>query len=243
VPRRAGPRPLRILISSGPTREPLDPVRFLSNYSTGYMGARLADAALARGHRVTVVSGPAEEPLPRKARVIRVEQAHEMARALRRLMPRADALIMAAAVSDFRVPRPRRRKRPRADTLTLTLRATPEVVGRLPRRAGQVVAGFALESGAVVPRARRKLRRKRLDVVLAQHVRSSAVLRPERSRRTQPATRGRAPFGRRPVRAWLIERGGRVRSLGVRSKPALARALLDKVEALWYGQRGFFEPS
>lgn len=217
--QRRARRPLRILMSAGPTREPLDPVRFLSNYSTGYMGAQLATEALARGHRVTVVSGPIAEPLPPRARTIHVERAGEMERALHRLAGRADAIIMAAAVCDFRPARPSPTKLPRRAHLTLKLEATPDLLAGLPRRPGQVVAGFSVESGAVVSRAMRKLRRKRLDLLLAQRA------------------GGRSPFGRRPVQAWLLARGGEAKRLGTISKPAVARLLLDKIETLWYGQQ------
>jgi phosphopantothenoylcysteine decarboxylase/phosphopantothenate--cysteine ligase len=235
-PGRKG-RQLRLLISAGPTREPIDPVRFLSNRSTGYMGAALAAEALTRGHHVTVVSGPADTPLPAGARVIPVEEALAMETAMRKESPRADAVIMAAAVADFRLARARRAKLPRQRGLTLALVPTPDIIGRLPRRRGQVVAGFAVESRAVLPRARRKLREKRLDLILAQRLDPSPALRPERSRGTQRADRATgAPFGRRPVEAWLLSRDGAVRRLGRCSKPKVARLLLDKVEALWYGQ-------
>lgn len=210
-----------MLISTGPTREPIDPVRFLSNYSTGYMGAQVADRALARGHRVTVVSGPGTEPLPPGARVIPIERADEMARVLRQEAPRADVVVMAAAVCDFRLAHPRLTKLSRRGQLTLTFTATPDIIGRLPRRKGQLVVGFAVEDPPVVPRARRKLRAKRLDLLLAQ----------------QLEPRG-APFGRRAVRAWLLERGAAVTALGRQTKPVVARVLLDKIEALWYGQTG-----
>ena len=215
-------RALRVLISAGPTREPIDPVRFISNYSTGYMGTQLAAASLRRGHRVTVVSGPGSEALPRAARVVPVEQAGEMAAALRSESRRADIVIMAAAVSDFQPVRRAESKQPRRARWTLRLRATPDIVGQLPRRPGQVVAGFALETGseqAAVQRASRKLRAKRLDVILAQQ-----------------ALPGRTPFGRRSIRAWLLERNGSVTALGWQSKTVVAGALLDKIEALWYGQ-------
>ena len=212
-------RALKILITSGPTREPIDPVRFLSNYSTGYMGAQLAAEALKRGHQVTVVSGPATEPLPARARVITVEQAQEMERATRRYARTADAVIMAAAVADYRPVRSSETKLERAGGLLLRLRATPDIIGCLPRRSRQLVAAFALETGRVLPRARRKLREKRLDLLVAQQ-----------------ADRSTTPFGRRPIRAWLLERGGSVSPLGRSSKAAVARALLDKLETLWYGQ-------
>ncbi|MBI3997333.1 MAG: phosphopantothenoylcysteine decarboxylase [Candidatus Omnitrophica bacterium] len=212
-------RPLRVLISAGPTREPIDPVRFLSNYSTGYMGAQLATQALARGHRVTVVTGPVREPMPAGARVIPVERAQDMAHALQRRAPRADVVMMAAAIADFRPVRRAARKLPRARTHTLRLTATPDIVGGLPRHKGQLIVGFALETGSVLARAVRKLRTKRLDVILAQ-----------------AASARQTPFGRTRVRAWLVERNGVVTPLGRCAKPAIARVLLDKVEGLWYGQ-------
>ena len=229
--RRGTQRALRVLISAGPTREPIDPVRFLSNYSTGYMGAQLAAEALARGHRVTVVCGPGVEPMPPGARVLPVEQAAEMEQVLRRNAGRADLIIMAAAVSDFRAARVAAAKLPRQPQSLIRLRATPDIIARLPRRPRQLRVGFALESGRVVPRAQRKLRRKHLDLLLAQRVNGHG-----------------APFGRARVRAWLLSRptsptahGGRgqgslVADLGTLSKRQVARVLLDKLEALWYGQ-------
>ena len=213
---------MRVLISAGPTREPIDPVRYLSNESTGYLGARLAALALARGHRVTVVCGPVSEPPPRRARVVPVTDSRQMERAMRREARAADVVIMAAAVADFRAARPSRTKLPRRGTLRLRLEATPDIVARLPRRPGQVIAGFALETGQVLARARRKLRQKRLDVIVAQDAAAGS------------------PFGRRPVNAWLLAKDGAVQGLGRAGKPAIARALLDKVEALWYGQASHF---
>jgi phosphopantothenoylcysteine decarboxylase/phosphopantothenate--cysteine ligase len=203
------------LISAGATREPLDPVRFLSNESTGFMGTRLAAEALSRGHRVTVVHGPVSERFPRNARMIPVTSAGDMARSMRREARDADAVIMAAAVADFRPVRVSVAKLPRRGRLTLTLEATPDIVSRLPRRRGLVMAGFALETSQVLPRAAKKLREKRLDLLVAQDARAHS------------------PFGRRRVRAWILEPGGQVADLGWVAKPAVARALLDKIEALW----------
>ena len=216
-------RRLRVLISSGPTREPIDPVRFLSNYSTGYMGSLLAVQALKRGHRVTVVSGPSVEPLPAEARTIQVEQANEMADALRRESPRADVVIMAAAVSDFQPRHRLLRKLPRHGQATLRLRRTPDLIARLPRSSRQVRVGFAVESGAMTRRARRKLEAKRLDLLVAQRIQHGH------------GGMGGSPFGRHPVEAWLVT-PARTTRLGLVQKPHLARALLDKAEALWYGQ-------
>lgn len=222
---------MRLLISAGPTRESIDPVRFLSNESTGYMGARLAAEALARGHRVTIVSGPGTEPMPRGARVVAVRDAREMEAAMRRQAPRADAVIMAAAVSDFRPVRARASKLRRRARVSLRLAATPDILARLPSRRDQLRVGFALEGGRVVPAATRKLRAKRLDVLVAQRLNGKG-----------------SPFGRQRVEAWLLAgrrrgsasqpwAGQTVRRLGRVSKAEVARALLDKVEELWYGQR------
>lgn len=212
---------MRLLISAGPTREPIDPVRFLSNYSTGFMGLQLAREAIRRRHRVTMVCGPIEEPMPAQARVIRVERAQEMAEAMRKEAAKADAVIMAAAVADFQPVHFARLKLKRSGRLTLQLKATPDIIGRLPRQAGQVRAGFALEARGVLDKARAKLKGKKLDLILAQDAQS-----------------GRGPFGRTSLRAWILEGNGKATRLGMRTKRQIARLLLDKVEALWYGQRG-----
>ena len=208
----------RLLISSGPTREPIDPVRFLSNYSTGYMGYCLAREARRRGYGVTVVSGPAAwRPLP-GARVVRVEQAGQMRQALARHLPTADALIMAAAVCDFRPAKRAAAKLPRHSTQRLSLIATPDILASLPVRRGQVRVGFALETSASLARVAGRLKRKRLDLIVGQ------------------SANGRGgPFGQQPVEAVLLSAAGGVRRLGRIAKPRLARALLDEIEQLWYG--------
>lgn len=213
-------RSLRLLISSGPTREPIDAARFLSNYSTGLMGTRLAHEARRRGHRVTLVSGPTELEPPPKAKTIRVESARQMQQALRREMPRTDVLIMAAAVSDFRPTRTVSKKLARRGRLSLRLEATPDIVANLPRRRGQLVVGFAVEASRIRERAARKLREKRLDLIVGQRLNGTG-----------------SPFGHQAVHAFLLRSSGTARELGKVSKAALARVLLDEIEQLWYGQR------
>ena len=234
--REKGRSSLRILITAGPTREPIDAVRFLSNYSSGYLGAQLAKAALARGHRVRVIRGPCAETFPRQARVIPVEQAVEMERILQREARSSDVVIMAAAVSDFRATRPLTAKPPRRFARMLRLTPTPDLLARLPSRRRQLRVGFALESDKVVAQAKRKLRSKRLHLLLAQQVlrrvhaaRSRAI--PARSNGALPS-----PFGRQKVRAWLLSQEAPVRDLGWISKPQVACLLLDKIESLWYGK-------
>ena len=214
-------QPLRVVLTAGPTREPIDPVRFLSNYSTGYMGAQIAGEALRRGHQVTIVCGPTQESMPQGATVLRIETAREMARALRQQARRAEVVIMAAAVSDFRPARRAQAKLSRHAPRTLRLHATPDLIAELPRAARQLVIGFALETHRVIPRAQAKLRAKRLDALLAQQADGAG-----------------SPFGRRRVRAWLLTRSGAVRAFGQRTKPAIARMLLDSIESLWDAQWG-----
>ena len=228
-PRR-GKQRLRLLITAGPTREPIDAVRFISNYSTGYLGSRLAAEAIRRGHRVTVLSGPVSEALPSNVKRVDIETAAELEHAARRHAPSADAIIMAAAVADFRPTRRILRKLRRRHALALQLRPTPDIIGRLPRRPGQLRVGFAVESGRVLARATDKLRAKRLDLLVAQQLAGGGSTG--------------SPFGRVDVQGWLLERPPRadgrphVTPLGRIGKPQLARALLDKIEALCYGQPG-----
>jgi phosphopantothenoylcysteine decarboxylase/phosphopantothenate--cysteine ligase len=213
----------RIVISAGPTREPIDPVRFISNYSTGTMGMCLAREALRRNYQVTLVTGPVDAAPPKGAQVVSVEQAGQMQRALRSRMRTADVLIMAAAVCDFQPAARRRAKLPRRGRVTLALKATPDIVGRLPRRKGQLFVGFALESGSPLRRARAKLRRKRLDLLVAQHL-------PAPRRAGQAGLGGATPFGPNPVRAWLLDAQGGTERLGTISKARLAGRLFDAIE-------------
>ena len=215
--RARSARRLRVLISAGPTREPIDAVRFISNYSTGVMGARLVTEARRRGHRVTLVSGPTDVEPPRGTRTIWVERTREMRAALRIEARRADAILMAAAVCDFEAARSLQRKFPRRGQLRLHLKATPDIVKTLPRRPGQLVVGFALETSRAVARAAAKLRSKHLDLIVGQQV------------------NGSRPFGERPVEAFFVHPAGAVTRLGKVSKAVLARAILDEIEQLWYG--------
>lgn len=228
---------LRVLISSGPTREPIDSVRYLSNYSTGFMGSCLASEAISRGHRVTVVHGPSIEALPKQCRRIAVEKTEEMAKALHQQVRFADVLIMAAAVSDFRSVLKRGRKIPRRSRVSFEFKVTQDIVAGLPRKPRQIFAGFALETTDVLANARRKLISKQLDLILAQRA-------PEKK---ASGISVRHPFGRKQVRAWLVEANGKhsgqvrkpylsVTDLGWLTKQKVARLLLDKIEALWYGQ-------
>ncbi len=163
----------RVLISSGPTEEPIDPVRVITNRSSGKTGAALARAALAMGADVTVVSGPAATPLPAGATVIPVRTAAEMEAALGERFSDADVCIMAAAVSDYRPEVTSLEKlRRSSDAVTVRLVANSDILAGLGRRKrpGQMLVGFALESDGDVSRARGKMELKRCDLMVYNRV-------------------------------------------------------------------------
>ncbi len=158
----------RLLITSGPTREYLDPVRYLSNASSGRMGRALACAALAAGHEVVVVSGPVEVDYPPAARVLHVVSTEEMLEACRRVFPGCNGLIAAAAPCDYRPQRPWPHKRVKTGTgWNLTLVETPDILGDLgASKGGRWVVGFALETENAHAHALEKLRRKQCDLII-----------------------------------------------------------------------------
>ena len=170
--------PLRgklVVVTAGPTREAVDPVRFIGNRSSGRMGYALAGAARARGARVVLVSGPTELTPPAGVEVIRVTTAAEMRDAVVPRAAQADVVIMAAAVADYTPSDAAPRKIHKdSDTLTLTLVRTPDILAELGRqRAGKgrpMLVGFAAETDDVVAGARRKQREKGIDLVVANDV-------------------------------------------------------------------------
>ncbi len=170
--------PLRgklVVVTAGPTREAVDPVRFIGNRSSGRMGYALAGAARARGARVVLVSGPTELTPPAGVEVIRVTTAAEMRDAVVPRAAQADVVIMAAAVADYTPSDAAPRKiHKESDTLTLTLVRTPDILAELGRqRAGKgrpMLVGFAAETDDVVAGARRKQREKGIDLVVANDV-------------------------------------------------------------------------
>jgi phosphopantothenoylcysteine decarboxylase / phosphopantothenate---cysteine ligase len=166
----------RVVVTAGPTREPIDPVRFISNPSSGKMGYALAAVAARRGAEVVLVSGPTVLPDPAGVRTVRVETAEEMARAVEAVASPMDLFIGAAAVSDYRpaVAAPHKLKK-RAGDETMQLTRTPDILAGLGARlAGHadapVLVGFAAETEEVIANAREKLKKKRCDLVVANKV-------------------------------------------------------------------------
>ncbi len=166
---------LHVVVTAGPTREYLDPVRFLSNPSTGQMGYALATAAQAAGAKVTLISGPVALEKPKRIKTIDVISAQEMARVTLRAAKTADIIIMSAAVADYQAARPKKQKMKKGSTaLTLCLVRTPDILATLGKRkkADQFLVGFAAETKAVQKNARAKLKRKNCDMLIANQVKA-----------------------------------------------------------------------
>jgi phosphopantothenoylcysteine decarboxylase/phosphopantothenate--cysteine ligase len=161
----------RVVVTAGPTREYVDPVRYLSNESSGKMGFEIARAAREAGDEVILIAGPVHEDTPPRVQRIDVISAREMLAATRKAFEEADVLIMAAAVSDWRPARKRagkwREKDNKKDRAILELVKNPDILAILARRKGRrLVIGFALETGSGLARARAKLRRKNTDYIV-----------------------------------------------------------------------------
>lgn len=165
-----------ILITAGPTREKIDPVRYLTNRSSGRMGYALAEAALRRGARVLLVSGPTSIAPPSAAEVTRVESTEEMRDAVLSLLPQASIVIKTAAVADYRPKAAAGQKIKRKGPMMLELEATPDILKEISlRKAGQIVVGFAAETENVLENARQKLVSKSLDAIVVNDVSREGV--------------------------------------------------------------------
>ncbi len=164
---------MKLLVTAGPTREPIDPVRFISNRSSGKMGYAVASAAHKRGHSVVLISGPVALRPPTGVRCVNVNTAADMLAAVRKNIKRCDALVMAAAVSDWRpaeFSREKIKKNKMPDLLPLA--QNPDILMTVaPKKGKRIFVGFAAETGRLRPEALRKLREKNLDLIVANDVR------------------------------------------------------------------------
>ena len=207
----------RVVVTAGPTRESIDPVRVVTNRSSGRMGYRLAEAAWERGADVVLVSGPVALAPPIGVRVRRVETTQELEEAVRQELPEADVLIMAAAPADFRPSDPSDSKRSRVDgALAIPMEPTPDILSgtREQRKRGSVTVGFALETGDALAKGRAKLERKDLDLIVVNDA-------------FEPG----AGFEVETNRVALLGRDGSARILPLQSKREVADAILDAVES------------
>lgn len=204
----------RVLVTAGPTREPIDAVRFLSNPASGKMGFAVAEAALRRGAEVTLVSGPTSLPDPEGAKVVRVTTAAEMREAVLQSLPGAEIVVKAAAVSDFAASEaaPGKVKKDRAPR-SLGLVPTPDILREIAAHKGErLLIGFAAETDDLVGNARRKLLEKGLDLIVANDVGDGAI------------------FGSDQGEVLILDRSGLEEHIGPVSKAEIAERLLDIIE-------------
>jgi phosphopantothenoylcysteine decarboxylase / phosphopantothenate---cysteine ligase len=160
-----------MLITAGPTREKIDPVRYITNRSSGRMGYSIAEAALRRGARVLLVSGPSAMTPPGAARVTRVETAEEMRAQVLKLLPESSVVIKTAAVADFRPRSAANQKIKRNGPMTLELEPTTDILAELAlQKKSQIIVGFAAETNDVLENARKKLAAKSLDAIVVNDV-------------------------------------------------------------------------
>jgi phosphopantothenoylcysteine decarboxylase/phosphopantothenate--cysteine ligase len=202
-----------IVITAGPTREPIDPVRYISNRSSGKMGYRLALAALRRGARVTLISGPTALTPPPSVTFVPVQTAEEMREAVLQHLPGATIVVKAAAVADYRVRRPSETKIKGKRDLTLELTPNPDILAEVAAgRTGAFVVGFAAETHDVAANARAKLEAKGIDLLVANDVSQAGI-----------------GFDAEDNEVMLIDRWGGTRALPRMSKGAVADAILSEI--------------
>ncbi len=206
-----------VLVTAGPTREPLDPVRFLSNRSSGKMGYAIAEAAAARGARVILVSGPTALPPPQGVDVVEVETAQQMHDAVLAKLSSATVVIKAAAVADYRPKQVAGRKLKKDEAVPeVTLESTPDILAEVGKRKGRrILVGFAAETEDLVENARKKLQRKNLDLMVVNDV-------------SQPG----AGFDSDTNVVKILDAQGGVQDLPLQSKRSVANRILDRVVSL-----------
>lgn len=204
---------MKIVISAGPTREAIDPVRFITNRSTGRMGYAIAQAAHDLHYDVTLVSGPVNIAAPAGVKIVNVESAAEMAAAMKQAAETADVIIMSAAVADYRPRQYSASKiKKNDDDLTIELERTEDILLSLgkTKKPGQILVGFAAETDDLLQNAQSKLERKNLDYIAANIV----------------GVPGRG-FGAENNAITLIGRNGFLQELPLKSKLEIAREMLE----------------
>jgi phosphopantothenoylcysteine decarboxylase/phosphopantothenate--cysteine ligase len=214
----------QILITGGPTQEPIDPVRFLTNRSSGKMGYALAKVARRRGAEVTLVSGPTSLPLPRKdIKWIPVRSAEEMRKAVLTHFEGASVVIKAAAVSDYRPKMISQKKIKKGDSNTiLALERTKDILGEIgKKKANRILVGFAAETEDLIAHAKKKLKEKNLDFIVVNDV-------------TKPG----AGFGLDTNQVKIVYPSGRVRDLPLMSKEEVSKVILDDTVKLLKQRKG-----
>ena len=216
------PNRFHLLVTAGPTREMLDPVRFLSNVSTGHMGYEIARKAKQMGFRVVLISGPTALKPPKGVSFVSVLTAEHMKQAIFRFWPQTDALVMTAAVCDYTPVHFSPAKIKRIKQKTIKFKRTVDILEQVEKRkGGRVVVGFALETEAVERNALKKLKRKNLDMIVANWYDKKSN-----------------PFGDRKTSMILMGRSGSRRPLRDVTKAKSAEAILEEVLSLLAAKKG-----
>jgi phosphopantothenoylcysteine decarboxylase/phosphopantothenate--cysteine ligase len=201
-----------ILVTAGPTREKIDPVRYISNYSTGTIGYEIARHAKSRGLSVTLVSGPTLLQPPKGVEFVSVESAQDMNAAVLKFLKKAQCVIMTAAVADWRPKRFAGRKIKKGGARNIELIENPDILAGIGRRKkDKVIIGFALETESLEKNALKKLKDKNLDIIVANRLTSK-----------------RSVFGDRPLDVVIIDRFGNRTRVFNKRKSKLAKIILDK---------------
>ncbi len=208
---------VRMLVTAGPTREEVDPVRYISNYSSGKMGFAIAQAAYQRGADVTLVSGPVNLPVPYGVSCVSVASAEEMRQQVLAGLPQSDVVVKAAAVADYRpAQRAEQKVKKKADDLSLSLEKNPDILAELGSlKTHQILVGFAAETEQLIEHATEKLKRKNLDMIVANDVSCQG-----------------AGFDVDTNIVRFLYADGRIEELDLMKKSEVANQLLDRIISL-----------
>lgn len=210
---------LRILVTAGPTVEPIDPVRFLSNHSTGLIGYEIARLAKQKKHKVTLISGPTYLIPPTGIKVVKINTALELQKNIKRELKKSDVLIMTCAVSDYRPATFSKSKIKSGKLRLLKLLKNPDILKSITKkeRKNKIFVGFSIETTGLLKNSAKKLKEKGLDLVVAN-----------------AAGPKNDPFGGGPKTVFFLDASGGVKSLKNAQKTLIARRILDRVSALCY---------
>lgn len=207
-----------ILITAGPTIEFIDPIRYLSNYSTGRMGFELAKVAKKRNYKVILISGPTPLPIPKGVRFISIKTALDMRKEVFKFFKYTDCVVMAAAVSDFRPASfsEKKIKKLSKKTFSLKLKRNPDILASLGKKKdGRILVGYSLEAERPIENAKKKLKLKNLDIIVVNRI----------GKRLNP-------FGLGAKDIAIIDRKGNIQKLSGVSKAKIASYLLDRIEII-----------
>jgi len=204
---------IKLLVTAGPTREWLDPIRFMSNPSTGVMGYEIARAGVELGFSVTLISGPTHLTPPKGVRFISIETAKELQSALKKTFPKHDLLFMTAAIGDYTPVKLNKQKIKRVPTLTVKLKHTPDVIaGIAKQKKHQTIVGFCLETKNLIANAKQKMKNKNLDFIVANYLGKNSN-----------------PFGSGNTKVVLMDALGKKKEFKNVSKKVLGKKLLLEV--------------